>query len=300
MAAQPDREPAASAAAAGIGALSGLVATTKLVELPHGLYGVSIGAVKGDRRELAGLETPATQIASFPGAGSDNVELFAASAGPVGWLGPGGGTVAVKVPSNRGRILITTYRLADQEAVPLEIQIARIDRPLQQAPATAAAPPIAAPTSRPDDQGFRAEPPSGDLDIEIALYVDGLGDRRFTGGEWSGSRGQGHGIGAFSVRPLQRLAATDIEYKAYGPGGRETPWVTAGSLCGTRDPGIALTGFAIRLAGQPGQRFDIVYEGAFARSGIAGPCQNGQPCRPSQADDSLEAVRIRLTERVGG
>jgi hypothetical protein len=283
-----------TAAAAGIGTLSGLAATTRLVELPHGLYGVSIGAVTGDRRELAGLETPATQIASLPGAGRDAVELFAASPGPAGWLGPAGGTVAVKIPAERGRILITTYRLADQEAVPLEIQIARIDRPLQPASAIAAAA-----TSRPDDTGARAAPPSPDLELEIVLHIEGLGDRRFGGGEWSGSRGEGRSIGAFSVRPLQRLSADDIEYKAYGPGGRETPWVTAASLCGTRDRGIALTGFAIRLAGEPSARFDIVYEGAFAQSGIAGPCRNGQPCRPLHTDDALEAVRVRLNERTG-
>jgi hypothetical protein len=288
---------AGAAAASGIGALPGLAATTKLVELPRGLYGVSIGAVRGDRRALADLEMPATQITCFPGAGPDGVELFSASAGPAGWLGPEGGTVAVKIPSDRGRILLTTYRLADQEAVPLEIQIVRIDRPLQQAPAATATAATAAAASHPNDAGSREEPPGRDLEVEILLHIGGLGDRRFTGGEWSGSRGQGRSIGAFSVRPLQQLAPTDIEYKAYGPGGRETPWVTA-ALCGTRDSGIALTGFAIRLTGQPSGRFDIVYEGAFAQSGIAGPCRNGEPCRPSKTDDPLEAVRVRLTERI--
>jgi hypothetical protein len=286
----------AAAAAAGIGALSGLVATTKLLELAHGLYGVSLGEVKGDRRELAGLEMPATHVTCFPGGGFDGVELIAASAGPAGWIGPAGGTVAVKIPSERGRILITTYRLADQEAVPLEIQIVRIDRSVQRAPPSTTAAETASAKARQDDAGAPVEPAARDLEVEIVLHIDGLGDRRFSGGEWSGSQGQGRSIGAFSVRPLHKLAATDIEYKGFGPGGRETPWVTAAVLCGTRDRGISLTGFAIRLVGQPSEQFDIVYEGAFAQSGIAGPCRNGAPCRPSKADDSLEAVRIRLRE----
>jgi hypothetical protein len=98
---------------------------------------------------------------------------------------------------------------------------------------------------------------------------------------------------------LATLGATDIEYKAYGPGGRETPWVTAAALCGTRGQGIALTGFAIRLAAEPSERFDVVYQGAFVESGVTGPRRNGEPCVPSRIDDALEAMHIRLIERAG-
>src|SRR5262249_2789949 len=100
----------------------------------------------------------------------------------------------------------------------------------------------------------------------------------------------GRPIEAFSVRPLEKLAPTDIEYKAYGPGGRETPWVTSAALCGTRGQGVALTGFAIRLTGEASERFDAVYEGAFAESGVSGQRRNGEPCVPSRVDDALEAM----------
>jgi hypothetical protein len=282
----------------GIANVSGVTASAKLLQLAHGLYGLSIGEIKGNRRELAGLAIPATQVTGFPVAGLAGVEVFAASAGPAGWLGPGGGTVGIKIPSDRGHVLITTYRLADQEAVPLEIQIVRMDRAAQQTPAPA--------SSLPSEQGKEpvsedpaSHPASHDVELEVVLHVERLGDRRFAGGEWIGSRGQGRRIEAFSVRPLEKLAATDIEYKAYGPGGRETPWVTAATLCGTRGRGISLTGLAIRLASPLNERFDVVYEGAFVESGVTGPRRNGEPCTPSRIDDALEAVHIRLIERVG-
>jgi hypothetical protein len=279
--------------------LPGISASAKLIELAHGLYGLSIGETKGKRGELAGLAIPATHIAGFPSHGLATVEVFAASVGPAGWLGPGGGTVAVKIPSDRGHVLITTYRLADQAAVPLEIQIVRIDRPvLPQTPAPAPTGEIAALGSDPGEEPAAKDRALSHVKVEIVLHVQGLGDRRFAGGEWIGSRGQGRIIEAFSVRPLEKLAATDVEYKAYGSGGRETPWVTAAALCGTRGQGIALTGFAIRLAAQSSRRFDIVYDGAFVKSGVAGPLRNGEPCVSSRIDDGLEAMRIRLFDRA--
>jgi hypothetical protein len=98
---------------------------------------------------------------------------------------------------------------------------------------------------------------------------------------------------------LAKLAATDIEYKAYGRGGRETPWVTAAALCGTRGQSIPLTGFALRLAAGPSERFDVVYQGAFVESGVSPPRRNGEACLPSRIDDGLEAMHIRLIERAG-
>jgi hypothetical protein len=267
-------------------------ASAKLVELAHGLYGLTVGETRGERGEVAGRAIPATHITGFPVDDFAAVEVFAAAKGQAGWLGPEGGTVAIRIPSDRGHVLISTYRLADQEAVPLDIQIVRIDRPAPPTPAPQSIREIAAPEPA-KEQG------RGDLNLEIVLHVEPIGDRRYPGGEWIGSRGQGRSIEAFSVRPLEKLAPTDIEYKAWGPGGRETPWVTNGALCGTRGQGIALTGFAIRLATAPSDRFDIVYHGAFAESGVSGSRQNGEPCTPSRIDDPLEAMHVRLVERAG-
>jgi hypothetical protein len=278
--------------------VAGVTASAKLLELAHGLYGLSIGETKGRRGGLAGLAVPATHITGLPADGHASVEVLAASVGPAGWLGPEGGTVAIKIPSDRGHVLITTYRPADQEAVPLDIQIVRMDRPAPP-PTPTSAGDIAAPGSDQRKEHAAQDPVHADVQVEIVLHIERIGDRRFAGGEWIGSRGQGRPIQAFSVCPLEKLAATDIEYRAYGPGGRETPWVTAAALCGTRGQGIALTGFAIRLAAQSSERFDVVYEGAFVEGGTTGQRWNGEPCASSKIDDALEAMHVRLIERAG-
>jgi hypothetical protein len=290
--AAPPAAGAASGSAEDAPALSiahvpGVTASAKLVELPRGLYALSIGETEGARRALAGAAVPATHITRLPQDGVAGVEVFAASAGATGWLGPEGGTVVIKVPSERGHVLITTYRCDDQEPVPLQIQITRIDRAAQSAPASDAAP-AGAPGRK---------PAAAEIGLEIVLHIERAGDRRFAGGEWIGNRGQRRRIEAFGICPAEALAPSDIEYKAYGPNGRETPWVSDAKLCGTRGRGMPLTGFAIRLAPRLSGRYDIVYEGAFFDSGIAGPRRNGEPCLPAREDDPLEAVRIRLIAR---
>ncbi len=131
------------------------------------------------------------------------------------------------------------------------------------------------------------------------LHIEREGDRRFVAEGWVGNRGRRLRIEAFSIRPLEALASGDIEYKAFGPNGRETPWVTDAKLCGTRGRGMPLTGFAVRLAPHLRDRFDVVYEGSFFASGVAGPCRNGEPCMGKLFDDPLEAMHLRLIERGG-
>ncbi|TMJ68334.1 MAG: hypothetical protein E6G83_05275 [Alphaproteobacteria bacterium] len=112
-----------------------------------------------------------------------------------------------------------------------------------------------------------------------------------------GNRGKKLRIEAFSIRPVDTLLARDIEFKALGPKGRQTPWVTDAKLCGTRGRGLPLTGFAIRLAQHAAERFDVVYQGAFFESGVAGPHRNGELCIPPITDDPLEAINVRLIRR---
>jgi hypothetical protein len=271
----------------------GVTASVKLVELAQGLYGLSIGEVGGTWRELAGTTVPATHITRLPDDGDAGVEVLGA---PAGWLGPEGGAVAIRIPSDRGHVLITTYRLDDQAPVPLEIRIARIDQPAQK---LAQSPSVWQATPASVERWGSHMPPAAaaaEIGLEIVLHIERIGDRRFTGGDWIGSLGQRRRIEAFGIRALEGLAPRDVEYKAYGPNGRETPWVTDAKLCGTRGRGMPLTGFAVRLAPHLSEQYDVIYEGAFFDSGVAGPKRNGEPCIPSRVDDPLEAVRIRLIE----
>jgi hypothetical protein len=266
-----------------------LPATAKVMELARGLYSLTIGAAPA-QHSTSGIATPATNIAGIAAEGLRATEVVG-GAGSSSWVGPDGGTVVLRVPATGGHVMITTYRGVAQTVAPVEIKIARLDRENERAvgPNGHAEPATARPAP--------ATPPHH-VPTEMVLHIQGVGDRTFPSGAWSGNRGSRLRVEALGVRPLDRLSGQEIEYKAFGPQGRETPWVTDAKLCGSRGRGMPLTGFAVRLVGAASERFDVIYEGAFFDSGVVGPSSNGEPCRAARADDPLEDLRITLVERA--
>jgi hypothetical protein len=138
------------------------------------------------------------------------------------------------------------------------------------------------------------------LPVQIGAHIRTLGDRTFAAVPWAGRVAPGLWIESFSVQPLQRFGAEDLEYKGLTEGGFETPWISDGGLCGTQGMALPLLGFALRF--KPGPRtagYDCEYSGYF-QSGVAvGPLRNGTPCRSSVAGDPLEGIQVRLIERPG-
>lgn len=256
-------------------------ATARLVPLEQGLYAVAIGETTCPEGELSGLALPALQLSAPPG-GEQLCEFITAPGARDTWIGPEGGTVIVKVPAAGGHVLVTAFGHPGHVVPVPDIDIRRLDRSRSNR---------AAPGSAGTTEGLE------EIRTEIVLHIERLGDRCFPGQGWVGNRGKRLRIEAFSIRPLDTLMARDIEFKAFGPKQRQTPWVTDAKLCGTRGRGMPLTGFAIRLAPHARERFDIFYEGAFFESGIVGPHRNGELCIPPTADDPLEAIQVRLTRR---
>jgi hypothetical protein len=110
--------------------------------------------------------------------------------------------------------------------------------------------------------------------------------------------GQRLAIEAFSILPLDKIAAEQLEYKALSATKVETPWVSGGGICGTRGKGLPLVGFCIRVRPQAdGKAYDCEYSGTFASGRIIGPIRNGMPCWSSDLRDFIEAIQIRITER---
>ncbi len=140
-------------------------------------------------------------------------------------------------------------------------------------------------------------PPRRTVALQVLLHIERTGDRRLTAEGWLGSMGQKLRLEAFGILPLEGLVPDEVEYRGYGPNGRETPWVSGGRWCGSRGRGLPLTGFAIRLSSHQESRFSLEYSGAFFTSGICGPVCNGSPCIGRIADDPLEAINLRLFER---
>lgn len=275
----PDVGPidvATEAAPAETSAYSHLAVTASIVRLEQGLYALDIGATHGRPGRRSGVALPAIHLSAPQG---ECVEIIGTSGDSASWIGHDGGTVVVRSPPGGGNLWVTVYGLPAHAVVLPSIEPRRLDRPRSNG----GAPPLLDVVVIEDE-----------IRTEIVLHVERLGDRRFAGQGWVGNRGKQLRIEAFSVRPIEILAARDIEFKALGPKGRETPWVTDAKLCGTRGQGLPLTGFAIRLTPHTADGFEAIYEGAFFESGVVGPYRNGELCIPPIADDPLEAINVRV------
>ena len=262
-------------------------ANARVIRLEPGLYAVSIGAIADAAQALAGVMVPAIQLAAPPSDEFDPVEIVATTGDLQPWLGPEGGAAVVRAPTGGGNLLITTYGTPEQVLLPLEIVIRRLDR-LAPEDGRAAVPIHAAAPAR--------AAPEREIPTEIGMHIERVGDRRFAGQGWVGNRGQKLRIEAFSINPTEGLSPADIEYMAFGPNGRETPWVSEGKMCGTRGRGLPLTGFAVRLAPHLRERYAVTYQGAFFSGAVVGPVESGEPCTSTVADDPLEAINLRLVE----
>jgi hypothetical protein len=250
-----------------------------------GLYVLEISELGSPLGMLQDLELPAMYLAPLPADQEERLAILANSAGTGPWLPPDGGTVVVQAPLGGGDLLVTVYAPPGRLCPIPPIASRRLDRDLSGGAGEARAPGMAAPRV---------------IQTEVVLHIGRVGDRRFVGDGWFGARNQKLQIEAFSIRPLDSLAASDIEFMGFGPGRRQTPWVTDGRLCGTRGRALPLTGFAVRLAPHVQDQFDVSYEGAFFESGVVGPCRNGDPCLPPVPDDPLEAINLRIVERSAG
>jgi hypothetical protein len=276
--------PSPNPASAPAGAAAAPRATARIIKLDQGLYAISIGAVGDAAAIVAGIVVPAIQVSAPPSDEYDPIEIVATTGDLGSWLGHEGGAVVVRAPVGGGNLLLTSYGMPEQAAAPLEIVIRRLDRlPAEERGMAAAELPRPAPLR--------------EIPTEISMHIERLGDRRFPGQGWVGNRGQRLRVEAFSIRPLEGLSAADLEYMAFGPNRRETPWVSEGKLCGTRGRGLPLTGFAVRLAPRLRDRFQVSYQGAFFSGNVIGPLENGELCTSTVVDDPLEAINVRLVER---
>jgi hypothetical protein len=116
---------------------------------------------------------------------------------------------------------------------------------------------------------------------------------------WAGRVAPGLWIESFSVRPLTRFAAQDIEYKGLTGSGFETPWLSDDKMCGTKGMAVPLVGFAVRLKPSPAAAaYDCEYSGYFQSGLTVGPLRNGAPCRSTVANDPLEGIQVRLVRRA--
>jgi hypothetical protein len=278
----------------------------RLIRVEQGLHILSVGPTAGPSDVLHGIALPAIQITSPPSDRFDPVEIMTAWNDTGAWLGKDGGVVVLRSPPGGGNLLITAYtEPGAPPAFPDDIEVRPIDQPTPPSRRSDAdrilvplKPPAHANTT-PSPSPVETPANPGEADLWITLHVARQGDRSFPARGWVGNVGRRVQIEAFSISPRSKLLPDDLEYKAFGPQGRETQWTTNGKLCGTRGRGLPLTGFAVQPLPHMRDRFDVIYQGAFFDSGITEPCRNGEPCRPARVDDVLEAINLRVVERGG-
>jgi hypothetical protein len=265
-----------------------IVTATRLVRVDEGLYALRIDEIGGTPTAVGGLTVPLAHVSAPFAEDGNAVEIVASFPRRGPWLGKEGGTVILRSPAPGGYVIVTLYGGAGQESGELSLELRRLDAAGVEAPGVLV------------EAGGLAAALTGTRDVptEILLHIERAGDRLFPGRGWVGALGRKMRIEAFSIRPLEHLAPPDIEMKGFLPDGGETPWVPGGALCGTRGRGLPLTGFAVRVAPQRADRFDVQYQGSFFVGGISETRRNGDPCRATTGNDALEAINVRLVERI--
>jgi hypothetical protein len=268
------------------------VTTVRMLRVDEGLHALRIGEIAGNPDEIAGMVLPVAQVSAPFAEDGNGVEIIASFPRKGPWLDRAGGTVILRSPTGGGLVIVTVYGGSEQQAGELALDLQRLDGPRSEVAegGQTAAQPTAAAAPR------SAE--ARDVPTEILLHIERAGDRLFPGRGWVGALGRRMRIEAFSIRPLERLVPADIEMKGFLPNGGETPWIPGGVLCGTRGRGLPLIGFAVRVVPQRAEQFEVSYQGSFFAGGISPVHQNGAPCRAATADDPLEAINVRLAERI--
>jgi GT2 family glycosyltransferase len=285
----------------------GLSASLQVLPLPPGLYLFSVKAatpvVAGATGELS---LPAVHVGPGPGVPTEVVEFVGGPSTHGGWLFAKGDLLVTKVKGTGATLVLTSVRAPGGEV--LSIKVERLEAraetdPAQQADGNATKQqtsgdrPISGNLRNTKSPGISALDDST-VRLAVGAHLRARGDMSFSEVPWAGRVAPGLWIESFSVRPLERFGAEEIEYKALTGSGFETPWISEDKMCGTKGMATPLLGFAIRLKPSPAAAaFDCEYSGYFASGLTVGPVRNGVPCRSSVASDPLEGIQVRLVKR---
>jgi hypothetical protein len=231
------------------------------------------------------------QVGLGPGILSKDVEFMPGPRTFGNWLCHAGDSLVAKVNAPSVGVLLISMRAPGGETLAIELERlgAGEGENLLGSPGEGV---LSEPPSEPDD------PTNPALPIEVVAHIRNRGDVTFDHFGWAGLIGRGLWIEAFAVRPLDSLSPAQIEYKALTATGVETPWVGNGASCGTRGLGVPLMGFAVRLKQDANLLYECSYSGSFQSGAIIGPVGNGQPCRSTMPNDSLQGIRIRISRRL--
>jgi len=269
---------------------NGLSASVQLLPLPEGLYVISVESGNPRTHQAGGtLTLPAIHVSTGPGMAVGDAEFLAKESGLGGWLFAPGDFLVVRLKTAQSALLITSIR--DAAGALLTIKVERLDSRFDERVATRHAAPLRAlPTTPVVRTG---------VNLQISAHVRNHGDLVFERAPWAGRVGPGLWLESFAITPLDDLSASDLEYKGLTSSGFETPWISGGKACGTKQLGVPLVGFAVRLkASAKTAAYECTYSGYFQSGAQVGPLHNGAPCRSTVANDPLEGIQLQIIQRA--
>ncbi len=288
------KEVVPTAVVAQPGALS---ASVQVLPLPAGMYLFSVKSNGvGSGNGGGSLALPAMHVGLGPGADSEQVEFMAGSSSHGAWLFAATDLLVARINGGGATLILTSVLSASGEA--LSIVVERLNG---RAEAVAAVKTDTGATTVTEQVKSVFGTPDSDrpLAVRIGAHIRSRGDMSFADVPWAGRVAPGLWIEAFSVRPLEKFGAGDLEYKGLTGSGHETPWLSDDKPCGTQGMAVPLVGFALRFKPNPGAAvYDCEYSGYFQSGATVGPLRNGAPCRSTVANDPLEGIQIRLVKRA--
>ena len=184
-----------------------LTASVQALTLPKGLYTFSVRSADPERvAELGGLMLPALHVGLGPSVPADGIEFLSGREDGATWLYAAGDMLVAKIIDRPVTLFLTSVRAAG--AQPLDVEIDRLDARSER---RAAAEVVA--EGKPEPQAEPAGQAEEGVRLQISAHISNRGDVVFIDTDWIGRLGNGMSIEAFSVIPLDRLGASDIEYK---------------------------------------------------------------------------------------
>ena len=126
--------------------------------------------------------------------------------------------------------------------------------------------------------------------------MKGIREVDFVGTEFAGTRGQERRLEAFWLDFDPPLPDGGFQYMAYCENIGEMPWVDAPAWAGTRDEGLRLEGFAIRLTGTPDalETHDVFYSAWVQDLKVVGPVGGGLYCGTKGQSRRVEGIEVSV------
>jgi GT2 family glycosyltransferase/glycosyltransferase involved in cell wall biosynthesis len=259
-----------------------LTSSVQVLNLPEGIYTVSIAEGAPPKGPTGEMALPALQVGLAPVRSSGSVDFLTGASTFDRWLAYDTDRIVIKIVGGDAALFLTSVHAPDSPVLAVDIK---------RLPAQVVVPANGPAAPQEETAGGATDPR-----VQILTHIRNVGDLQFTD-SWAGWPGQQLWIEAFAISVLGPLPSDAIEYCGILANGLRTPWIGNQAICGSRGAGLPMLGFAVRLKPEFAELYDLEYAGQFISGAFVGPLADETSCRSNQPGDALEAIEIRITAR---